>query len=288
MRTKVETITPKKAQELLDRYYVRDNQRKPSRITVEAYARTMKAGNWMLTHQGVGISDKGELIDGVQRLLAVVESGATVQMLVSYDIPDNGSTKGIFTIDAIDRGRPRSVGEQLTLRHGIKSGKLVSAVTRGVLWLCTYSRNISVGKFDVPASLSVLDIYGDEIEHCIRHRSLEYRVRNASVVSAAAFALRAYPQQIAEFYEQLTRGEGIKSGDPALTCRRWLFNASDRPGTFFEYRAVLTCAMKFVLKEKITKLYDSEHGYNFFLEKQGRAVDSLLTACGFGERVPSN
>jgi hypothetical protein len=286
MKTKVETITPKRASELLDKYWVKENQRKPQQKTVNAYARAMRAGQWKLTHQGIAISDKSELIDGVQRLNAVVDSGVTVQMMVSYDVPDNGSKKGIYTIDAIDRGRPRSVGDQLTLRHGVTCGNLYAAVARGIMNLCSYSRNIQVNRFDVSSSLSVRDFYGKEIDYCISTRSRDYKVRNAPAIAASAFALRVYPEQIREFYEQLTTGENIRSGDPAYACRRWLFNTQRSVGTRFnEYSAILTCAMKFVQQERITKLYDSDNGYNFFLEKQGRAVENLLTACGFGERV---
>lgn len=288
MRTKVETITPKKAQEMLDKHWVKDRQRKPSKNTVETYARVMRAGQWLLTHQGIAINDKGELLDGLHRLLAVVSSAVTVQMVVSYDVPDNGSVKGIYAIDAIDRGRLRGVGEQLTLRHGIKNGNLVAAVSRGILWLCAYSRGIVLGKTDVPNVLNVLDFYGKEIEHCVSMRSQDRALRNMAVISASAFALHAHPQQIAEFYEQLTTGEGIRSGDPALTCRRWMSNyytIASIGNRLVMYRALLTCAMKFVQRERINKIFDSQHGYNFFLENQGRTVEKLLAACGFGERV---
>lgn len=286
MRTKVETITPKKAGELLEKHWVKDRQRKPSDQTVDAYARVMRIGQWKLTHQGIGVNEKGELIDGVHRLLAVQRSGATVQMVVSYDVPDNGAKNGIYAIDVIDRGRLRSIGDQLALRHNIKNGKLIASVARGVLCLCARSKNISTGRFDVPDCLSVLDFYGDEINYCVDRRSQDYRVRNAPAIAASAFVLRAYPQQGREFYEQLTKGEKLKTGDPAMTCRRWLFNSHPKGGgAMQDHRAVLTCAMKFVLNEKITKVYDNEHGYTFFLEKQGRAVEGLLKARGYGERV---
>lgn len=280
MKSKVETIDSKKAQAILDSYWVKENQRKPSASVVSSYARSMRAGQWLLTHQGIAITDENELIDGVHRLLAVIESGATVEMMVTRDVQHNGNNSGIYTIDAIDRGHERGVGQQLGLRHGVTNANLTAAVCRGVLWLAAASRKLMIGKFTVANSLRVLDIYGKEINECISRRSRDPRVRNASVIASSSFALKPC-YQVADFYNELTTGEAIVNGDPAMTCRRWLMNSTEKTGTLVEYRGVLTCAMKHVLKEKITKIYDTEHGYNFFYEKQRQTVSKLLALCGF-------
>jgi hypothetical protein len=241
----------------------------------------MRAGQWLLTHQGVAIDDAGELIDGVHRLLAIIESGATIKMMVTRDIPHSGHTGGILTIDAIDRGRERGVGQQLQLRHGASNGNLLSAVCRGVLWLAASSKKELIGKFTVSNALVVMDIYGYEISHAMENRSRDHKVRNAAVIAASSFAMKACHQQVAEFYSGLSTGENVKANDPALTCRRWLMNATSKAGTLIEYRGVLTCAMKHVMQEKLQKVYDTEHGYNFFLEKQRQSVNKLLALCGY-------
>jgi hypothetical protein len=241
----------------------------------------MRAGQWILTHQGIAIDDQKELVDGVHRLLAVIESGTTVPMMLTTEIPHNGAQEGTLVIDAIDRGRERSVGQQLKLRHGAVNGDLVAAVCRGVLWMCAASEKLMIGKFNVGNALRVMDVYGSEIRYVLEHRSRDHKVRNSTVAAAAAFAMKACPVDVKDFYSKLATGEEIKSGDPAMTCRRWLMNSADKPGTLIEYRGVLTCAMKHVLKEKLTKVYDTEHGYNFFLEKQRQTAKKTLLSCGF-------
>ncbi len=287
MRTKVETITPKKAQSILDNHWVKENQRTPSPSVVSSYAREMKSNQWLLTHQGIAIDDAGELIDGVHRLLAVIESGATIDIMVTRDIPHNGSRSGILTIDAIDRNRIRGVGQQISLRHGIKNGALVASVARYILLLCVYSRNLLTGKFSVPTCLTVLDVYGKEIEYSIAHRSTDKRVRNAAVCAACAFALKACPNQIPAFYQQLTTGENLKRGNPALALRRFLMNTPTPGGNsaLSEMRMVLSSAMKSVQQEQLIALRDSNQGFEFFLDKQGRAVTELLTKCGYGDKL---
>lgn len=90
-------LTPRLARLLLTR--VGDN-RKPKRATILRYAATMRAGQWQLTHQGIAVSTRFEVIDGQHRLFAVVESGARIEVLavrgVSQDailVFDNGTAR---------------------------------------------------------------------------------------------------------------------------------------------------------------------------------------------------
>ena len=283
MKTKIETITPTMAKALLENNLVPERQRRPSESTVNSYARAMRSGQWLLTHQGIAIDDAGELIDGMHRLMAIVQSGTPVRMMVTTGLPHTVTGEGMFTIDAIDRGRERRIGEQLKLRHGMTNASLLAATCRGILWLCSFSMKSLVGKMTVANVMRVLDVYGDEVNYAITSRSRDIRVRNASVISASAFAMKALRNPVRDFYNRLTTGEDIKDGDPSLTCRRWLMNSTDKTGSLIEYRAVLTCAMKHVTQEKMTKLYDTEHGYKFFLEKQRESVNKLLASCGFSD-----
>lgn len=50
---------------------------------VREYAIDMASGRWVFTHQGIAFDDAGELIDGQHRLLAIVQSGCTVRMVVT-------------------------------------------------------------------------------------------------------------------------------------------------------------------------------------------------------------
>lgn len=279
MKVQVKVITPAMAYDMLAKHLKPENQRKQSQSVIDSYARAMRAGQWVLTHQGIAIDENGELVDGQHRLQAIVASGTPVEMLVTTGL--SAVTKGGHVIDAIDRGSERKVGDQLALRHGVANASLYAAVARGVLWLCAASQKLMVGKFTVGAALQVTEHYGAEINYCMKNRSNEYAVRNSSVVAACAFAMKAHPVQMREFYARLTTDEGHHRGDPALTCRRWLMDASNRKNTLGAFRAVLTCAMKHVREEKLQKLYDSQHGYDFFLAPQTQTVQKLLKSCGF-------
>ncbi len=45
----------------------------------------MREGHWDTTHQGIAIASDGTLVDGQHRLLAIVESGVTVRMNVTFN-----------------------------------------------------------------------------------------------------------------------------------------------------------------------------------------------------------
>jgi hypothetical protein len=81
---KVVDVTPDMATKWLEG---NTHNRKLRQSHVDKYARDMKAGRWMATHQGIAFDEDGKLIDGQHRLWAVIESGCTVPMMVFNGLP---------------------------------------------------------------------------------------------------------------------------------------------------------------------------------------------------------
>jgi hypothetical protein len=81
---KIEIMTKRLVDDLLA---MNINNRPVKKAVVEKYSRDMKAGNWRVTNQGIGISNDGILIDGQHRLLALRESGyPNVECVVVYGL----------------------------------------------------------------------------------------------------------------------------------------------------------------------------------------------------------
>ena len=78
-------ITKKKAEELLK---LNTDNRKIRESHVNYLIRQMESGNFVLTHQGIAVSDKGRIIDGQQRLTAISRCGVAVRLFVFEGIPD--------------------------------------------------------------------------------------------------------------------------------------------------------------------------------------------------------
>jgi hypothetical protein len=101
--TTTEFITPTLAMELLRNAAP---NRPKSNTKIIKFATDMKAGKWMLTHQGIAISSLGRLLDGQNRLHAIVYSGIPIWMSVTRNVPEQ-------TYSVIDTGTAKTAANAL-------------------------------------------------------------------------------------------------------------------------------------------------------------------------------
>ena len=120
MNIEIELITPEIAKEYMT-HNVANRTIKSKHL--DEIVRDMKNGNWKLTHQGIAFDRKGNLIDGQHRLMGVILSGATVQMMVTRDLDDgailnidNGSMRQIGDVYKIEAAL-NGVGDDPAIRH---------------------------------------------------------------------------------------------------------------------------------------------------------------------------
>ena len=99
-------ITPQMATKMLKNNGVNRHVR---RRVVEKYARDMRDGNWHFTHHTIALSKSGRLLDGQHRLLAIVESRATITMFVTFNLEDESQ-------DFMDSGTSRTAADVLHMR----------------------------------------------------------------------------------------------------------------------------------------------------------------------------
>src|SRR5947199_10315040 len=85
VRSRVQTITPKKAAEYLG---LNTANRPLSNRTVREFAAAMRRGEWRVTHQGIAFDTTGALVDGQHRLAAIVEADLPVDVTVFTDVPE--------------------------------------------------------------------------------------------------------------------------------------------------------------------------------------------------------
>lgn len=286
METRTFLITPALAQWILDNHLRPKAQRLLNDNTVEEYARAMNAGKWLCTADGISFNTNGELENGQHRMRAVVKSGRAVEFRVTV----GATTKfdnGLYGIDVIDRPLERTVAQQIRMRHGADHAAQRSAAMRNVLILAAHRRGWRVGKFSVANYLSVEPLYRAELDCCIenfvpRRGGNNKGVATSPVVGACVFAMKAYPDEVKDFYLKLMTGNGLCDSDPAKTCRHWLMEFSDIDGNSIVIpQKVLNCAMKAVLGQVLRKAYANDSGYEFFLKRQEEVVKETLLRCGF-------
>jgi len=105
--TRTEEVSPDRARALLATMV--DNNRPITLSRVKKYARKMKKeGVWKSTSQGLIIDWFGRLGNGMHRLLAVIESGVTIEVDVTY-----GEDPANFVI--WDKGKERTLNDDMVI-----------------------------------------------------------------------------------------------------------------------------------------------------------------------------
>lgn len=153
MISKLERITPEIAKE----YMTHNMVNRPIRSHhLDEIARDMKNGNWHPSHLGIAFDRKGNLIDGQHRLMAIILSGATVDMYVTRDVDDEA-------IMNIDTNATRSFSDAYKIKAAI-SGDEVDLISRNksaiaavrTIVRCGYNGNIRLSNSEIDALVSAL------------------------------------------------------------------------------------------------------------------------------------
>lgn len=179
METTTELITPELAAEYLSRNCTNRALRGKD---VDALARDMINGKFVLTHQGIALDSAGNLLDGQHRLSAVVKAGVSVYMRV---------TRGIKFEDAafMDIGVKRNLqdgfafsgkySDSPALRNKAMSGAVRKLARFG------YNAGITLSNAEVE---TLLDAFSDEIK-ALYKCSTSRKSTNSAVNAAALSAL---------------------------------------------------------------------------------------------------
>lgn len=137
------TITPEVAERLLARNAGnRPIREKGESRSVEAYARAMLRGEWVLNGAPIIVSADGQLNDGQHRLSAVVASGVAVPMHITFGVERESR-------HTVDQGAARSPGHILAMRGEKNYNTLATAVA--VVW--AYDGDKNFGTRPTPAQL---------------------------------------------------------------------------------------------------------------------------------------
>lgn len=131
VRIDIVDVTPEQASHWLEHCNTRN--RKASKPIVKAYAEDMANNRWEFTSQGISFYKDGTLADGQHRLMAIVESGKTVKMIITYGLSQSA-------INGIDQHKIRSVHDVLTLKQ--EYGR-VEGIDVATLRLCYYKQKVN-------------------------------------------------------------------------------------------------------------------------------------------------
>jgi hypothetical protein len=249
---------------------------------VELFARTMVRGEWEINHQGIGIFRIGDgkdvIVDGQHRLWAVVKANIPVEMLVSFY---SGSTEdAIEVMRTFDRGQKRSLGQVLKISRNIDRGGLRSSACRYLLaFLRTGGRgDYAALRITDSEILDCVERYQFNLDWLVTMRRGRAGMANTFLTAPVAAALiyahsaEAYREGVEHFGRQLTGGEGLFAGDPAMSLREWIHMHEPFGNTEAKMLLMRIAfkAMQLAVQKKTTKRFeDNMKGFEFFREAIG-------------------
>lgn len=228
------------------------HNRKKKSTNVSFLAEEMKAGRWLPTNQGIGVSESGRIIDGGHRLDAMYESGREdIVFLLVTGLSDDAQKY-------VDQHAKRSMADTLKLFLNQEvSHQLVATMN-----VIHASKQLG---FRTPKRLSpdeivdLMDEYSDDISmfsNIPQFWNLPSPVCAAILIS---FHDRK-DEKIFDFATEVVTGEMIAKGDPSYALRNYIVASrgySSGGSTVQKERFQKTRAaiMAHVKGRRLTKLY---------------------------------
>lgn len=214
----LEIVTPAIAEEWLRRNTKNRNKKK---LRISRYARDMEHGRWKITHHGIAFDQDGRLIDGQNRLYAVIESETPIHTFVFRGLDTE-------TQLVMDSGAARTAADSLDMTGRAASKDLATTAAVHKAW--------NEGEFDTAVSsltganrMSNLEIveYIDahpELVSAVEHVSKYRPVLRGLSIGSIAVAFDEFSRidfaDAVEFFERIKDMRFEGKGDPFLTLRR--------------------------------------------------------------------
>lgn len=192
------------------------HNRKMRQYYAEQMSDEMKANQWFLTNQGIGVTRSGWLCDGQNRLEAMRLAGyPPLQILIVTGLEDEAQV-------VVDTHAKRKQADIMTLvlNHTV-SGRVVAAVN--VLLMVSEGKNgFTMSVNGRPSNFEMSSFISDNSE-LLNHLMPHAGTLRAPVVAALIkFGQDYSAEDAAEFSDQIRLGIGLLQSSPAYRLRQWL------------------------------------------------------------------
>lgn len=223
--SRIETITPEIAKELLSR---NSGNRSISDAHVNRLAKQMASGQFELNGDTIRIAEDGTVIDGQHRLYGCVKSGVSFRSFVVRGLP----RKAFLTID---QGKRRSHGDTLSAL-GEKNGKDISSALKIIERYFTAGLPVGRRSFTNSDMVELLDKYPDA-RNCLGGVSHPKGLFPRSIAIACNYLFRIRDEDLAaRFFSELVSGTNLDEDSPIYVLReRLMRNAMSKAKLKPEY-----------------------------------------------------
>jgi hypothetical protein len=218
MQSKVETITPAIATELLKR---NTRNRGLSKGVIERYARDMREGRWQVNGEALIIGVDGGLLNGQHRLYACIAAGVAFQSFVTRGVVSEGA------FDTIDQGRPRTHADI----HGMRGELNTALLSATIKWVWRFFRMsmTSALSCSMQEERELLEQNPDVRNAVTFAANRRLLARTLLAPSVVAFSYWCFNRQDSDmcklFFDMLSTGINLRGDDPIYALRERLYRA---------------------------------------------------------------
>jgi hypothetical protein len=223
MFCEVRTIGPEEAARLLENNTINRTIR---RGNVAFFEGQLERNEMQLTHQGIAISESGQLLDAQHRLTAIVNTGIGATFLVASGLPDE-----VFKV--LDSGASRSASDVLSIEK-VPYAHVVAAAVRPVLlyeqapnvgWSGAISSKIGTTTAIEAARRADPDTWAWAAKLGASRSYANLVVPSAlTALGYLAVTQAGYTREyIEEFADKLRHGENLEPGSPILVYRNKVY-----------------------------------------------------------------
>lgn len=258
--TELLTIGP----ELAEQWLGKNSRNRPlKRDKIEMYARDIAAGRWQVTGESIKFGIDGRLLDGQNRLHAVIRAGKPITSLVVWGVCPDAQ-------DVMDSGVPRSASDALSM-SGVTNAKRVAAAARlamaqeaGLTYKSVKFTNTEIQTW-IMENLDITEahlVFGKDM-------NLIPLLPAVKIYCAWRF-VRLDADAATEFFTQLATGVGITESSPILALRRRLM------GDYGRLRAGNVAA-----EEAVNAVFRTWNAW-----RQGRPMERIIGVSRAGVQIP--
>lgn len=208
-------MTPAMAAELLGGQAPNRNQKD---LKIAGFARDMAAGRWLFTGEAIKLDRDGRMLDGQNRCLACIKSGATIRVLIirgldpeAQEVMDTGTPRG--SRDALKfagYSETKDLSAAIVVHRAWKMGAFSHCMsTLGYHSRPTNSESVAYAAahpYLVDAAVAAKHIYGQGL-----------RLPVGAVATALVETSAIDHKASADFFDRITNLRTSGAGDPVQT-----------------------------------------------------------------------
>lgn len=214
-------VTPELAEEWLGK---NTKNRRTKQAKIGQFVRSMERGEWRMTGEAIKFDVFGNLLDGQNRLTALIESGKTIRFCVMRGLLPEAQ-------DVMDTGAARTVGDQLTIHGHTNATTLGAAASILVLWSTgrineATARNKSASHAEVIEFVRAHPLLADATAEANRYKNI-IKCRPAAVAACYYLMVELDADDASEFLHRVADGANLPIGSPILALRNKLQALAD-------------------------------------------------------------